>query len=227
MKKESFLFLAQLLLFTAAHAQGNVQQEGWYNEEWYGDEWYSDESCCLNEMNFSAKVLAGANFLQNTTTNGNRFKYQPGYIVAGSFGYSWNYGLSLEAEYAFRRNDIKKIQFFGEGSSKRGHTQVSSYMGNLLWDLPLSFWGCEFWGIRPFIGAGIGYDFQRTHSSNSQIIFDQKWKQFSWQAMAGLAYPIFCNAEATLEYKFHQGGSRFYHHSVGVGLIYKFGFFGL
>ena len=133
------------------------------------------------------------------------------------------YGLRLEAEYAFRRNAIKKIDFFVEGSSKHGHFQTSSYMANLLWDLPLSSWGCAFWNIQPFIGAGIGYDFQQMHSSNSRIIFNQKWNHFSWQVMAGLAYPIFCNTEITLEYKFHQGGRHFYNHSIGIGLVYKFG----
>jgi outer membrane autotransporter protein len=97
-------------------------------------------------------------------------------------------------------------------------------MANLLWDLPLSSWGCAFWNIQPFIGAGIGYDFQQMHSSNSRIIFNQKWHHFSWQVMAGLAYPLFCNTEITLEYKFHQGGCHFNNHSVGVGLVYKFDF---
>ena len=34
-----------------------------------------------------------------------------GYIIAGSLGYCWRYGLSLEAEYAFRRNPIKQNRF--------------------------------------------------------------------------------------------------------------------
>ena len=96
-------------------------------------------------------------------------------------------------------------------------------MANLLWDLPLCSWGCSFWKIQPFIGAGIGYDYQKMHSSNSRIVFNQKWTRFSWQVMAGFAYPIFRNAEITLEYKFHEGGSHFYNHSVGIGLVYKFG----
>ena len=47
---------------------------------------------------------------------------------------------------------------------------------------------------------------------------------FSWQAMAGLAFPIFRNTEISLEYKFHEGGSHFYNHTFGVGLVYNFGF---
>ena len=51
-----------------------------------------------------AKIFSGANFLQNTTINGNKSTYQTGYIVSGVLGYSWRYyGLRFESEYAFRR----------------------------------------------------------------------------------------------------------------------------
>lgn len=215
MKKNILLFLMSLSLFMTADAQ----TQGWYHD----DSCCYEDSCC-DETNFYGKVFGGANFLQNTSINENKSTYQTGYIIAGSLGYSWSCGLSLEAEYAYRRNEIKKIDFFEEGTSKHGHFQASSYMGNLLWDLPLSSLGCACWNIQPFIGAGVGYDFQQVHSSNSRIIFNQKWNHFSWQAMAGLAYPIFCNTEITLEYKFHQGGCHFDNHSVGAGLVYKFGF---
>ena len=210
MKKNILLLLMSFLFFTAAHAQ---------------DQESSDEkSFCVDQTNFYAKFLSGVNFLQNATTNGNKSTFKAGYIIDGSLGYCWSCGLRLEAEFAFRRNAIKKIDFYVEGYSRGGHFQTSSGMANLLWDLPLSSCGCAFWNIRPFIGIGLGYDFQQMHSSNSRIIFYQKWNSLSWQAMAGLTYPIFCNTDMTLEYKFHQGGRHFYNHSVGIGLVYKFGF---
>lgn len=210
MKKNILPFLMSLLLFMAADAQA---QEG-----------CAGDSCCIGETNFYAKFLSGINFLQSTKIRGCRSSYQPGYIVAGSLGYCWCYGLRFEAEYAFRRNAISKTRFCCVGGSSRdGHFQAYSYMANLLWDLPLSLWECAFWNFQPFIGVGIGYDFQRMHATNSRIIFRQKWDHFSWQLMAGVAYPIFCNSEVTLEYKFHQGGCHFYNHTLGVGFVYKFG----
>ena len=77
-------------------------------------------------------------------------------------------------------------------------------------------------GIPSFVGAGIGYDFQQRHATNSLINFSSKMEPFSWQMMAGLAYPLFFNTEMTLEYKFNEVVI-FYNHSIGVGLIYKFG----
>lgn len=212
MKKNILLLLMSLLFVMTAEAQA---------EQCCVEDTCSYDSSCT-DINLYAKILTGVNFLQNTSANGNRSKYHTGYIVAASLGYYWDYGLRLEGEYAFRRNEIRKIHFFVEGKSKHGYFQTSSYMVNLLWDLPLAMWQCEFWDIQPFIGAGIGYDFQRMHSSNSRIIFRQKWNHFSWQMMAGLAYPIYCNTEMTLEYKFHQGGCQFRNHSLGVGLVYKF-----
>jgi opacity protein-like surface antigen len=210
MKKNIPLLISLLFLITA-----NAQAQ----------ERSTTDKCCIDALNFYAKIFGGANFLQNTSINENKATYRAGYIFAGSLGYSWRYyGLRFEGEYAFRRNATSKIRFFTQGSSKHGHFQTSSYMANLLWDLPLCSWGCSFWKIQPFIGAGIGCDFQQMHASNSRIVFNQHWHHLSWQAMAGLAYPIFRHTEITLEYKFHQGGSHFYNNSVGVGLVYKFGY---
>lgn len=203
MKKVILFVVTSLLLFTAANSQA--------------------QECC-DETNFYGKIFGGGNFVQNSTIDGNRSTYQEGYIFAASLGYTWHYGLSLEAEYAFRRNDISKIHLVGQGHAKNGHLEASSVMGNLFFEVPIASWGYQLYSIQPYFGAGIGYDFQKMHASNATVIFNQKWNHFSWQVMAGLAFPIFCNTEITLEYKFHQGGSHFNNNSIGVGLAYKFGF---
>lgn len=214
MKKIILSLLMSFMFSMAPNAQA---------QECYADgSCYFEESCCAAKGNFYARLLGGVNFLQNTKINGNRTSYDPGYIIAASVGYHLQYGLSVEAEYAFRRNDIHKTHYYTEGSSNSGHFETSSWMANMLWNLPLSSWGCNCWNIQPFIGAGIGYDFQQMRSSNCRVRFKQDWRHFSWQLMAGLAYPIFCNTNLTVEYAFHQGGSHFNNHSLGAGLVYKF-----
>lgn len=208
--KRNILFLMTFLFFISAEARAHE----WNTQNTHC---YEDDSS-LDEVNFYGQIFAGANFLQNTSLNGNKSKYDAGYTIGGSLGYYLCYGLRLEGEYAYRRNAIKKILFFGQGSSDHGHFQTSSYMANLLWDGAL-------WNLQSFVGAGIGYDFQQMHASSSRINFHQKWKHFSWQLMVGLSREIFCNTELALEYKFHQGGCHFYNHSIGLGLAYKFGLF--
>lgn len=208
MKKNIFLILMSLLFVMANDA--------------HAEEGCVKESCCAVEKDFYAKIFFGANFLQDREASGNKYRYHTGYILSGSLGYCWCYGLCFEGEYAFRRNLVSKIDFFGQGSSHHGHFHTSSYMGNLLWNLPLSSWGCNCWNFQPFVGAGIGYDSQTLHSSNSRIVFHQHWNHFAWQLMAGISLPFYCNTDLTFEYKFHQGGCHFNNHSVGVGLVYKF-----
>lgn len=205
MKKNTLLLLIPFLFFTTAQT--------------HSQEWCDEQLFFVNQTNLYTKFFGGVNLLQHSRTDGNRSTFKAGYIIAGSLGYYLSCDLRLEAEYAFRRNAIKRIDFFVEDFSTRGHFQSSSFMANLLWDLPVSFCGCA----HPFIGIGLGYDFQQMHSSNSRIIFNQKWNSLSWQVMTGLIYPIFCNADMTLEYKFHQGGRHFYSHSIGIGLWYRFG----
>ncbi len=207
MKKHVLLVL---LFFLAADLQAKEKR--------------AEDTCCADEMNFYAKAFGGANFLQSTCIDDNETSYDPGYIFDGALGFCFPYSLRVEAEYAFRRNAIHKIEFFGQGSSHHGHFQTSSYMANLLWNMPLCSWGCDFWRLQPFVGLGIGCDLEQMHASNSRIVFNQEWTQFASQVIAGLAYWIGCNTELTLEYKFHQGGSDFNNHAVGIGLIYKFGF---
>lgn len=170
-----------------------------------------------DETSFYAKILGGANFVNNTSIDGNKATYEAGYIVGASIGYNFRHNLSLEAEYAYRRNNLSKIHFVNAERSHNGHLQTSSLMANILWKTP-----CPFFCFQPFFGAGIGYDFQQMRSSNSQIRFHQNWSRFSWQLMAGLAYSIFCNTDLTLEYKYHQAGCKFYNHTVALGLIYNF-----
>lgn len=172
----------------------------------------------LHGSNFYAEFQGGVNFVQNTNRDGNRASYDTGYILDGFVGYQWQYGLALEFEYAYRRNDLRRIDFVQEGFSTQGHFQNTSLMGNLVWT------GCPIWNILPSVGAGLGYDYQKMHAINTRVLFNQKWNHFSWQLMAGLSYPIFCNAEVTLDYTFHSGGHHFYNHSVGLGLLYNFGF---
>lgn len=210
MKKTILSIVLSLSVFVAT---------GGHSDEWrdFAAASYCEEPCSECETNFYAKIFGGANFLQGSKIQGNRAHYRAGYLFAGSLGFSWCYGLHVEAEYAFRRNSLKQIRFFDNENAKHGHFQSSSYMGNLYWDFPLRM----LCNIQPFIGAGAGYDVQQMHSSNSRVIFKQDWNRFSWQVMGGLACPLHCHADITLEYRFHQGGCHFNNHTVGAGFVYK------
>lgn len=174
--------------------------------------------------NLYTEIFLGANFLSSSMHDDIELDYHPGFIASASLGYRWIAGIRLEAEYAFRRNSLRKGDFLHRGFKLSGHFQSSSYMGNLLWDVPSSVCDCSYWNIQPFIGGGVGYDFQQIDAKNGNISVKENKKKFAWQIIAGLAYPIFCNTDLSLEYKFHKGGFKhLYNHSLGIGLTYSFG----
>ena len=167
--------------------------------------------------NFYVKVLGGAHFLHADSNGGIQPSFSPGYIVGGSLGYQLCYGLNVEAEYAFRRNNMRKIHFFGQDFKNRGSFQSSSYMANLIGNLSI----CEC--FQPFLGLGIGYDVKQFHTREAGFEIVNDKKGFSWQLMVGINYPYFCNTDVALEYRFHKGPlHNFYSHALAVSVAYKF-----
>ncbi len=190
-----------------------------------------DNSCCdeyecsEDNLNFYAEVYGGSNYLQTETSGGIKSNFKTGYILGGSLGYRFCYGVRLEAEYAFRKNSYESVHFFGRTFSMDGHFQSSSIMANLLWDIPFASWGWNLWNVQPIIGAGIGYDSQKIRGVNETMHYDQTCRQFAWQMTAGLSYPLFSNIDIAVEYKFHKGGFNYiYDHSVVGGLTVKLGY---
>jgi len=213
MKKALLSWMATMLLCINANAQ----------IESCCDCCYID---CVDSHPFYAEIFGGANFQRIKKSRGIESHDQTGCIISGSIGYQSCYGLRLEGEYAFRRNSLKGMHFLGRSFDIHGHFKSFSYMANLLWDLPLSSWGCAFWKIQPFIGGGIGYDCQQIKMQNVGLTFKDSKRHFAWQVIAGFGYPLFCDADISLEYKYHQGGfTHIHNHSVGVGLTYNFGSF--
>lgn len=208
------IFTCLITLFTIISTQAHT---------YYFDPYSYENSCCDNVDLFYGEIFGGANFIQTASYHHKKIDYNPGFVVAGTLGFHWLYGIRFEGEYAFRRNDAKKLHFQGESLSLKGHFQSSSYMANILWDLPLGCLGWNLPRVQTFLGAGAGYDAQRIHIKNNAFTFNKKENDFAWQVMAGVNYTIWYNTSISLEYKFHKGGlDNLYNHSLGIGLTYTF-----
>jgi opacity protein-like surface antigen len=164
------------------------------------------------------ELCGGVNFLQTKTRHDIKLIENPGYIIGASIGIHACYGLRLEAEFAYRKNFLNKIRFLGLNFRRNGHFESFSYMGNMLWDFPLK---CIF---RPYIGGGIGYDFQQSVTRSVGLDGKKNKKDFAWQVMAGLKYEFLFLLNISLEYKYHQGCfSHINCHSLGLCLTGEFG----
>jgi opacity protein-like surface antigen len=208
MKKWSLILLVLLPIFFHDLAQADVLCN----------------RCSCDYYQLYSEICSGVNFLQTKTKDDIKLIYDPGYIVEVCIGIHACYDLRLEAEFAYRRNSLNKVNFFGQDFPRHGYFESFSYMGNVLWDIPWVWdipWECV---LQPYIGGGIGYDFQQTLTRGFGLSDKVNKKDFAWQVIAGLKYVLPCSLDISLEYKFHQGGFRYiYCHSLGLCLTYEFG----
>lgn len=186
---------------------------------------YAHGDCCPYDSDyFYAQVSGGANFIKIEKEHGIKPHLRTGYVVSGALGYHWHRGLSLEAEYAYRRSSQSSFWYYGQSFRIPGHFWSSSYMANALLDLPL----CDLWPVferfLPFLGGGVGYDVQHLQAHAHEFVWRRSDKGFAWQLIAGLSYEMMYNTAFGLVYKFHKGPiSAIDNHSLEVGFTYKFG----
>ncbi len=192
------------------------------------------ESCCVDEnpgknAHFYLGAIGSANYLEAKKANEIKVNFHTGYALTGLVGYKLCNGVRFEGEYTFRKNRIDKarVDAYGTSHGFHGYIKTSSFMGNLLWDLPVEKWECNLHKFQPYVGVGIGYDYGKIAWGLHRV---SGWN-YSWQLMAGVAYPITDRLDASVEYKFHRmkdlydfhNARELYDNSIGIGLKYRFG----
>ena len=150
----------------------------------------------------------GVNFLQDTDITGTwrqdrtrligeSNSFDTGYVGVLSFGWGFGNGLRIEIEGSYRRNDTDGHTLTNKSRQPPVGT-ASSYgsMANILFDFDL---GDIFWGLRPYIGAGLGYiwhsydDVGYKTSATRENTYNSSSGApgaFAAQAIAGVAVPI-------------------------------------
>lgn len=161
-----------------------------------------------------------------------RQRYDTGFFGAIDLGYRWCSGLHLEAEVAYRydrqRRNHRNYSDYGF-RNRRGHRDVWAAMVNVLYDINMC------WCVEPYVGFGLGYAHVRNNRHNrffgSYSYSGRRNKDdnnFAWQVIAGIAYPIYCNIDVAIEYRFFNAVNNrrhdrnLYHNDIGVNLKYYF-----
>lgn len=107
--------------------------------------------------------LGGANWMNLTSQHHNhnrgRVDLSTGYLLGGSLGFEWCEGISLEAEIAYRHNNVHRFKFkehsHRHGRHVHGDVHTTSYLANAYYSIP--FDECCDFAIKPYLGVGIGY----------------------------------------------------------------------
>ena len=165
-----------------------------------------------------------------------------GWAAFARLGYRFNPNWRVELEGGYRSGDIGRIRHStgsvpsgvcnftpatGPCFSPEGDIESTTLMANVIYDI-----GGEYWGIRPFVGLGVGVnrvntDFvgtirgQRTVS----ISADDSSTKFAAQALAGLSYAIGDRANIDLTYRYLTGDAEFQTFTNSTAAVNNYGTF--
>lgn len=187
----------------------------------------------------------GANWQsnQNVEPNGNSQglsnKFKPGWLAGGTAGYSFANGFRPELEVDFRRNQVRKVNLDGVGSTTdvNGFQDNLTGMANIWYDIktPTGF----FSRVHPYLGGGVGisrFDIDKYSVGGTQLVngFDTV---FAYQGGAGFGFDITKRLTASVDWRYLETSkgtfavngtnstvdARYRSNSLMGGLRYSFG----
>ncbi|MEY3730318.1 MAG: hypothetical protein RLZZ57_1074 [Pseudomonadota bacterium] len=137
-----------------------------------------------------------------------------GFVGVLSLGYGFGNGVRTEIEGSFRTYQSNSAKAFNRTTNGGGTFNAYGAMFNVLYDIDLTRIGLNTRAVVPYVGAGLGYalwQWQDVRGSvplagggmATQVIDDQQGT-FSYQVIAGLAFPIEAvpGLSLTAEYRF-------------------------
>jgi len=124
-----------------------------------------------------------------------------GYGVLGSVGYGLGNGWRAEIEGDYMDDKFSKLEYDGTSYKASGTERKYGAFVNVLYDLDV---GLPY--LYPYLGAGVGWQFDEDHNFNTtnDFAFQKTRGSLAYQGIAGVAYPIAFvpGLSATLEYRF-------------------------
>lgn len=197
-----------------------------------------------------------------SSTTGINWNYEVnnGWAAFARLGYRFNPNWRVELEGGYRSGDVGTVRRVNNNApsglcnitpatggcfSPEGDIESVTLMANVIYDF-----GGEYWGIRPFVGLGVGVNRVNTDLigtlrqpvRNTTFVADDSSTKFAAQAIAGLAYAIGDRANIDLTYRYLTGDMEFasvtsttasalgtwegdydQSHTVTLGLRYAFG----
>ena len=141
-------------------------------------------------------------------------EWATGFVGVLSLGYGFGNGVRAELEGSFRTYQSDSAKAFNRTTNGGGTFNAYGAMFNVLYDIDLPRIGLNTRAVVPYVGVGLGYalwQWQDVRGSvpltaggmATQVIDDQQGR-FSYQLIAGLAFPIEAvpGLSLTAEYRF-------------------------
>ncbi len=141
-------------------------------------------------------IHTGPNWIDDTQTSGTTGEMDTGYAAGLTGGYDFGM-FRVEAQGTYRKNDIDKINIFGNSTICDGDISSAALMLNAYFEYENST------PITPFIGAGAGfnrikYKGYAKYGSATTVTYNTSENAFAWSLAAGLAWKI--SGKMTLDF---------------------------
>lgn len=148
----------------------------------------------------------------------------PGYYVAGSLGYRFSPFFRIEAEGAYRHNNLHKLIYDTLEIPFDTPIHTSAAMGNLFLDFPC------FEVLFPYIGGGIGAQWVRSHGTcyaeDEDNIYVLKYRikhnGFAYQVIAGIGVELGIRNKLIVDYRYLNGVDALANHTLAMSLMHDF-----
>ncbi len=178
---------------------------------------------CVDRVYVSG--FGGVNFLQNFHRHDTKINTNTGFVVGAAVGYRFDNMIRVEAELAYRHNEISKFSVKDSRadlkakrvSGKRNST--CSIMANAYYDFAnINCDVCDY-TFTPYLGVGIGYAHNRASGSPARnfetSVIDNG---VAYQAMVGVTHMVSAKTLLGLEYKYFVAKHDIKDHSVTVNV---------
>lgn len=162
-------------------------------------------------------LFGGGNWLQMSEISGDYSAkaFEPGYQLGLTFGYQMASPFRVEAEFSYRQNSLRHIEYLQTTHYCHLNARTWAYMGNMFVDLDCGV-------AKPYLGVGLGY--ARTDGTDNieDAAIALKDYGLAWQALAGIAIPFTENLDLDIGYRCFMAKRHYRDHSLNVGLRQAF-----
>ena len=137
------------------------------------------------------------------------YRFEPGFVGAGSAGWGFGNGLRLEIEGAFDYNDVINRVRTPAPEATTGNQGTYGVLANVFYDIDLTRLGIPITLFQPYVGAGAGVLW--THFAPITSVGDGSvfrlggtGENFAYQGIIGLGFPIKAipGLKLTVDYRF-------------------------
>jgi opacity protein-like surface antigen len=147
-----------------------------------------------------------------------------GYRLGAVYGYLFDSGVRVEADFAFRNNEYSKkyVESNAEIASETSRSMHSwAMLANVLYDVNQ----LSTYNVVPYVGFGVGYahNVEKIKVKSANATSEKKEDdRLAYQLIVGAKYPIADKVYAGVQYTYHVGRTHAKNHDASVHLVRNF-----